>query len=75
MIFSSTDYEDCALNHADANLSYPALAPIPRLRRPGGGFCECGAAPAAQREISQSVCQPKGGWHVRCLDSYAGSFG
>ncbi|ERJ33989.1 Ribosomal large subunit pseudouridine synthase E [Burkholderia sp. AU4i] len=46
--FSSTAREDRALNHADANLSYPALAAEPCLRHESDVFIEYDSAPAAQ---------------------------
>jgi hypothetical protein len=49
--FSSTAGEDRALNHADAILSYPALAaePVfPCLRHESDVFFEYDSAPAAQ---------------------------
>jgi hypothetical protein len=49
--FSSTAGEDRALNHADAILSYPALAAEPVfacLRHESDVFFEYDSAPAAQ---------------------------
>ena len=46
--FSSTGCEDRALNHADANLSYPALAAEPVFASRKRRFIEYDSAPAAQ---------------------------